>query len=181
MKNIIDKSTFLSLFILLICTHLSFGQSAIGKFEVEGEDVLLDFKEDDNRGIILSWVTKQDDVLDPEGGTLIYDANDKKVKYYMGGTVKKWEDLSVNTGLVDTSIQAGLVDERDPTIIGSQASTAKGALILEANDKAMVLPKMNSPHLNIKSPAAGTIVYDKVSKMLCVFNGKEWAFWKVDN
>ncbi|WP_026038864.1 hypothetical protein [Myroides injenensis] len=179
MIYLINKKTIVLIFSLFVGTHC-FAQSAVGKFEVEGEDVLLDFKQDDNRGIILSWVTNENVVVNPSGGTLIYDSNDKKVKYYRSGAFKKWEDLSVNSGEVDLSIQEGIEDKGDFTIIGDQSSTASGVLVLEANNKALVLPKMNDPHLNIKSPAAGTIVYDKKSKMICVFNGKEWAFWKVE-
>lgn len=177
----LNKKSFIFVASLLLTTMSSFAQTSVGKFDVTGPDVLLDFKDNDARGIVLSWVTKQADVKTPSAGTMIFDSNDKKVKYYKGGTSPKWEDLSINTGEVDTSIQNGLLDNRDATIIGNQASTASGALVLEANDKAMVLPRMASPHLNIKSPAAGTIVYDTISKMLCVFNGKEWAFWKVDD
>ncbi|MDM1404707.1 hypothetical protein HX039_11390 [Myroides marinus] len=180
MIHILNKQSLVLIFSVLLGTASSFGQTAVGKFEVEGPDVLLDFKENDARGIVLSWVTKEGDVKTPVGGTMIFDSNDKKVKYYIAGTSSKWEDLSVNTGEVDTSIQQGLVDDQAPTIIGDQSSTASGALILEADNKAMVLPRMASPHLNLKSPAAGTIVYDTVSKMLCVFNGKEWAFWKAE-
>ncbi|WP_267740194.1 hypothetical protein [Myroides injenensis] len=179
MIYLINKKTIVLIYSLFIGT-LCFSQSTIGKFEVEGEDVLLDFKQDDNRGIILSWVTGQDDVSNPSGGTLIYDSSDKKVKYFRSGVFNKWEDLSIHGGEVDLSIQEGIEDKGDFTIIGNQSSTSTGVLILESKSKAMVLPKMNSPHLNIKSPVAGTIAYDKTSKMLCVFNGIEWAFWKVE-
>lgn len=179
MRNEISKRTFFVFICLLFSIPTVFGQTAIGKDEVEGKDVILDFKPDDNRGIILSWVTKEDVVTSPVGGTMIFDSADKKVKYYKSGSSPGWFDLSINSGKVDLTIQNEETANYSPTVIGKDAATATGVLILEADNKAMVLPKSESPHLNIKSPAAGTIAYDKESKMLCVFNGEEWSFWKV--
>ena len=158
-------------------------QTAIGKKTTEGSDVLLDFKEGDNRGIILPWVTKESDVATPVGGTLIFDSNDKKVKYYQAGTSANWVDLSIKEGAVDTSIQqaSGESATHDPAVIGNRTTSASGVLVLESSNKAMVLPKMESPHLTILSPQAGTMAFDTKSKMLCIFNGSEWSFWKVNN
>lgn len=155
-------------------------QTAIGKKTVENNNVILDFKLNDNRGIILPWVTNENAVATPVGGTMIFDSNDKKIKYYKSGTNAEWVDLSINQGQVDTSIQNGLSETNKKTIIGAKTSDANGVLVLEANDKAMVLPKVSSPHLNIIKPASGTIVYDNVSRMMCLFNGTEWSFWKIE-
>ncbi len=180
MRNIISKQFFfigISFFFGMLAV---LGQTSVGTNEVEGKDVLLDFKQDDDRGIILSWVSKDAEVISPVGGTLIFDSNDKKVKYYKAGSSAGWVDLSINAGKVDVGTQKSLTEIDTSTILGDASSSASGVLVLEATDKSMVLPKSNSPHLNIKSPAAGTIAYDKVSKMLCVFNGEEWSFWKVE-
>lgn len=177
----INKQSIIMIFFCCFSFTSLFAQTAIGKNEVEGKDVILDFKEDDNRGMILSWVNKDSDIISPVGGTMIYDSNEKKVKYYRAGNTAGWVDLSINPGTVDLSIHESLAENYSPTIIGKDSSTAKGVLILEATDKAMVLPKSKSPHLNIKSPASGTIAYDTISKMLCVFNGEEWSFWKVED
>ncbi|WP_410879241.1 hypothetical protein [Myroides sp. DW712] len=158
-------------------------QTAIGKKTTEGPDVLLDFKDGDNRGIILPWVTNESDVTTPVGGTLIFDSNDKKVKYYQAGTSANWVDLSIKEGAVDTSIQqaTGEATTHDPAVIGNRTTSVSGVLVLESSNKAMVLPKMENPHLNILSPQAGTMAFDTISKMLCIFNGSEWSFWKVKN
>jgi len=173
----INKRLFLFLLFILIGST-AFGQTTIGKLVEEGPDVILDFKLNDNRGIILPWVKSQAIMTDVVGGTFIFDSNDKKIKYYKAGASPRWEDLSVNTGIVDVSIQADLTENNNKTIIGDQSSLVPGLLVLEADDKAMVLPKVVSPHLNMKSPKPGTIVYDTVSKMICLFNGVEWSFWK---
>lgn len=168
---------------LVVCLSIgtTWGQTAIGKKEVENATVLLDFKANDSRGIILPWVTKAQDVVTPVGGTVIFDSQDKKVKYYKGGTDAGWMDLSIHAGEVDLSIQQEATEDTNvtPTVIGSRTSSASGVLVLESTTKAMVLPKMESPHLNILSPQPGTMAFDTVSKMLCIFNGTEWSFWKV--
>ncbi|QQU04976.1 hypothetical protein [Myroides odoratus] len=181
MTNIINKSFVF--FILCSCLSITsaIGQTAIGKKMVEGSDVILDFKTNDNRGIILPWVTGAQQVTTPVGGTLIFDSSDKKVKYYKGGTESTWVDLSIQEGNVDLGMQQPFAEDATvtPSVLGSRTSTASGVLVLESNSKAMVLPKKESPHLNILSPKAGTMAFDTVSKMLCIFNGKEWSFWKV--
>ena len=65
------------------------------------------------------------------------------------------------------------------TIIGENPLDATpGILVLSDTDKAMVLPKVASPHLNIKNPTPGMMAYDTDSRQLCVFNGTVWTFWK---
>lgn len=182
MKNKIYTRWFFVLVFLGIGMMSGMAQTSIGKKTAEGTDVLLDFKEGEARGIILPWITKESDVATPVGGTLVFDANDKKVKYYKAGTGATWVDLSINPGEVDLSIQQAVGENAEvtPTVIGKRTSTASGVLVLESTTKAMVLPKMESPHLNILSPEAGTMAFDTKSKMLCIFNGTEWSFWKVN-
>ena len=130
-------------------------------------------------------------------GTLILDLSDKKIKYRKSGA---WEDLTgsptfplvvKNASNQDVTITAfaaidsSLQDDREEksnakAAIGTDAptDTTKGILVLTDTDKAMVLPKVASPHLNIKEPAAGMLVYDTVKKQVAVFNGTLWSFWK---
>jgi hypothetical protein len=130
-------------------------------------------------------------------GTVIFDLSDKKVKYRKAGV---WFDLTGNPvfpltvkndtnadvtytqfNTIDSSKQDGKREATDATaIIGSNPAnnTAPGILVLSDQDKAMVLPKVASPHLNIKNPAPGMIVFDTTKKQLAVFNGTVWSFWK---
>ncbi|CAA7193733.1 hypothetical protein [Chryseobacterium potabilaquae] len=88
--------------ILLLFFSMFFSQVAIGKTSVSNSSVSLEFG-NENRGVILPWVTSAASVLNAVDGTLIYDISDKKVKYLSSGT---WVDLSVDTtGVVDTSLQ----------------------------------------------------------------------------
>lgn len=162
----------------LITTALIPAQVAIGKTSVSNSSVSLEFG-NDNRGIVLPWVTSAAAVTGAVNGTFIYDISDKKVKFRNNGT---WVDLSVDTtGAVDTSLQNTKTEQSGAkVVIGANAATdtTPGILVLTDTDKVFVLPKVASPHLNIVNPAAGMMAYDTVKKQIAVFNGTVWSFWK---
>jgi hypothetical protein len=168
----------LTLLISINFTILIDGQVAIGKSAVTNSSVSLEFG-NGNRGMILPWVTSSTGVTGAVNGTVIYDITDKKVKYLKSGS---WFDLSVDaTGIVDTSLQDGKIEKTTAkTVIGTNSATdaTAGILVLSDTNKAMILPKVDSPHLNIINPASGMIVYDTKTKQLAVFNGNVWSFWK---
>ena len=173
------KNIFLTL-TLFFATALS-AQVAIGKTSISSPAVSLEFYDDaDNtRGIILPWVTSTSAVTGAVNGTLVYNTADRKiyVKYASG-----WRDLSVDTtGTVTTTLQDALSDlDTAKVLIGGDPATdtTPGILVLADTNKAMVLPKVASPHLNIVNPSPGMMVYDTTKKQLAVFNGTVWSFWK---
>ena len=176
MKNII-----ISMFTLF--TTCAFAQVAIGKASVSSPSVSLEFGTG-NKGILLPWVTGVSTVTGAVNGTLVYNTTDKKVyvKYASG-----WKDLSVDatgttvdpiTNVDGLTLQNSLNDLNTAKVsIGTPTSTP-GILVLEDTNKAMVLPKVASPHLTIINPAPGMMAYDTTSKQLAVFNGTVWSFWK---
>jgi len=169
MKNIF-------ILILILGSGLTLNaQMAIGKDNVEGSGI-VDFGTGVS-GIVLPWVTKipTGDALTP--GMLIYDAIQKKVMYYNGTA---WIDLSIRAGGTVNLLGQNAIPEgtTEGTVIGALSSPIKGVLVLETTDKALILPRVASPHLNIIKPMPGTICYDTVKKMMCIFNGSEWSFWK---
>ena len=168
------KKTFIILFsILATC---AFSQVAIGKPTVTNTSVSLEFGSE-NRGLLLPWVTSAASVTGAVDGTIIYDITDKKVKYLKAGS---WFDLS-DTGAVNTTLQDSLTEKSTAkAAIGKDGATdtTPGILVLTDSDKAMILPKVASPHLNIINPSAGMLVYDTTAKQLAVFNGTVWSFWK---
>ena len=161
-----------------------FSQVAIGKSSVTNPSVSLEFgnvvgNANTQRGIILPWVTSTASVAGAVTGTIIFDASDKKVKYYKDtDTSPIWFDLSVDTtGVVDTSLQDSLTDRANAKVsIGTPSSTL-GILVLEDNNKAMILPLVDK-YSSVVNPSPGMMVYDLSNDMLCVFNGKVWSFWK---
>jgi hypothetical protein len=160
---------------VLFLSTISVAQIAVGKTNVEGAG-LLDFGT--GKGLILPWVEAA--ASTDADGTLIFDTTDNKVKARINGA---WVDLSENSGTLNTAkankvSQHLLKTENDNNIIlGSTTPSANGILVLESTDKALILPKMASPHLNMVDPEPGTIVYDTDANLMCVFNGEEWTFW----
>jgi len=164
--------------VTLIFSSLNFAQVAIGKTFISNSSVSLEFG-DGNKGIILPWVTSAGAVTGAVDGTVIYDISDKKVKYRRSGG---WMDLSVDTtGAVNTVLQNSKIEITGAKmVIGTNGSidNTSGILILADTDKAMVLPKMDHPHLVIVNPAAGMMAYDTANHQLAVFNGTVWTFWR---
>ncbi|MFP3835615.1 hypothetical protein [Chryseobacterium sp. SIMBA_028] len=160
--------------IALFCAVLGKAQVAIGKSNVTNTSVSLEFETTENRGLILPYVEDKSGIS--QDGSIIYDTTDKKVKYLKSGS---WFDLSVdNTGNVNLSIQTSKTEKTGAKVsIGTQTST-NGILVLEDSNKAMILPKVASPHLNIINPSAGMLVYDTTARQLAVYNGTVWSFWK---
>ena len=179
MKNII-----ISMFTLF--TTCAFAQVAIGKASVTSPSVSLEFGTG-NKGILLPWVTGFSTVTGAVNGTLVYNTTDKKVyvKYASG-----WKDLSVDatgttvdplTSVDGLTLQNSITDLDNAKVqIGGDPATdtTPGILVLADTNKAMVLPKVASPHLNIVNPSPGMMVYDTTKKQLAVFNGTVWSFWK---
>lgn len=171
------------LFVLLCITISSFSlaQVAIGKDILTNSNVSLEFGSDvlEKKGMVLPWVTSSMAVIGAVDGTIIFDTTDYKVKYKKSGN---WFDLSVDdNGSANTNLQdakSDLVDSK--VVIGKDGATddTPGILVLSDVDKAMVLPLVYEPHLNIKNPTAGTMVYDTKNRQLVLYNGTNWSFWK---
>lgn len=175
---------------------------------VTNPSISLEFYDnaDNTKGLVLPWVSTvsnqpvaynattgagyqgmQGTVVD---GTIILDLSDKKVKYMRNGS---WSSLTGAVPLVSngntvnsfTTIDSSLQDDKKEgttakAAIGTNGATdtTAGILVLTDTNKAMVLPKVASPHLNIKNPTPGMMVYDTTKKQLAVYNGTVWSFWK---
>lgn len=173
MKKLIYLSAF-------IFSGSFYSQVAIGKTAVSNSSVSLEFGTA-NKGLVLPYVNSTVDV-EAKGavdGTFIYDTSDKKVKVRVNNA---WKDLSVDTtGKVDATIQNSKSEKQDAkVVIGQNAAsdTTPGILVLSDKNKAMILPKVASPHLNIINPASGMLVYDTTARQVAVYNGTVWTFWK---
>lgn len=169
MKNLL----FLVPFILTIPLA---GQVIIGtgKTLITNASVSLEFGKEP-KGLVLPWVLSQDDVIEPVPGTIIFDAKDKKVKVKL---ISLWKDLTVDTnGSVSTVLQDDFEEKLHAKVSIGTPSVVSGILVLEDQDKAMILPSVNS-YTEIMEPAPGMMVFDISRKMLCFFNGRVWSFWQ---
>lgn len=167
------------IFITTIMATLGWGfsqaQVAVGKNEITNASISLEFAETEARGLLLPWVDSQAAVADVENGTLVYDANDHKVKVkYATG----WKDLSIDeTGTLGTATQPATEKSNAQVRIGgTETDTTAGILVLADTDKAMILPKVADTD-EIINPAAGMMVYIESKALLAVFNGAVWTFW----
>jgi hypothetical protein len=156
-------------------------QIAMHKANVSNGSVSLEFDDSENRGMILPYVVDKSAIT--ENGTIIYDTADHKVKYLKDSGTNTWFDLSVDTtGTADLSIQGNDKPEQPGAKVSidtrSGNNSTAGIFVLADVDKAMILPKVASPHLNIINPSPGMMVYDTVKKQLAIYNGKVWTFWK---
>lgn len=159
--------------ILSLCAiHSVNAQSAIEK-KTAATSSILDFATGTTKGIILPAVETLPTT--PANGTFLLDKNDQKIKMYQNGA---WVDLSAIGNTTSVVPYSGSADNGKKTIIGNKTTAADGVLVLEATDKALVLPNVANPQLTVKSPYPGMMCYDTVSKSLAVFDGKLWNFWK---
>lgn len=161
----------------MLISFAAFSQVAIGKASVSNTAVSLEFGSQEARGIVLPYVTNAA-AVSPVEGSIIFDSNDKKVKFFNGS----WKDLTMLTnGTVDLAPQNALIENTAAKATVGTPTNTDGILVLEDTNKAMILPKVTNPHTAIKSPAAGMMVYDNTKKLLCIFNGTEWTYWKPEN
>ena len=133
---------------------------------------ILDFATGTTNGIILSAVTSLP--ANPANGTFVVNKADLQVKMRQNNTLVNMS----SPGDLSKVAQNSSPEVGNGVIIGSNTSSASGVLILEATDKALVLPRIASPQTNVRSPYPGMICYDTASKSVAVFDGKVWNFWR---
>ena len=159
---------------IIIALLLLFSTTAKAQIGIETTSVkssaLLQFPDGSSRGITLPQVQQ----AVGSSGTLVFDIDEKKVR------LKKdegWTDFSP-VGAALTINFSGRAESSAPTIMGATSSSAQGALILESSTKALVLPRVANPEQTMINPPAGTICFDTVCKMIAVYDGVQWSFWK---
>ena len=189
-----SKKYITSAFVFLAMISANAQVSIGGKQTVEGTATLLDFNSplttdtnattnNNTYGIILPAVDNLSKALPTattdrfnNNGTFLYDKSDGIVKMYEKDT---WVSIT-GTGDITKLVPNTSAETTDQhgAIIGASTSPAKGVLVLESPDKALVLPRIENPHTSVKSPYAGMMCYDTVSKSLAVFDGTNWNYLK---
>ncbi|MEG0927431.1 hypothetical protein [Chryseobacterium sp.] len=171
MKNIKN----ISITAALVVFNVSIAQVAIGKQVVNGTSTVLDFDNvsGNTKGLILPATSGL-----PTGalvnGTFVFDVTDNKVKVYENDIWKPLSDAGSSSAVfANNSAEVG-----KGVIIGAPSSTADGVLVLESQDKALILPQIATPHVNVKNPYPGMMCYDTTSKTLAIFDGAVWNYWK---
>ena len=182
---------------ILLLTALTAGfltasaQVGVERTNVRG-DGIMDFpgngtNEYANRGILLPKVANTANIAGA-GGALAFNIEEQRVEFYNAANGGEWLPLSAaKTGgavsgaehagsanrFADFTDAAGMLIEAGTT---SGEAVPEGVLVLESNNKALILPQVENAAL-LPSPKPGLICYDMYSKSIAVFNGTEWSFW----
>ncbi|WP_445716440.1 hypothetical protein [Flavobacterium sp.] len=159
--------------LILMVNSIMYSQVGIETTSIHA-DAILDFPIGQNKGIVLPMVEVLPTGAAASNGTFLIDKTDGKVKVRQNGI---WLNLTGTSSLSSYSVNPS-ADTFDGVIIGASSSSASGVLVLESTNKALMLPKVASPHLNIKSPYPGLMCYDTDKNSLAVFNGEGWYYWK---
>jgi hypothetical protein len=159
--------------VLMLLTNLAiYSQVGIETTSIH-TDALLDFPVGQNKGIVLPMVETLPTGAAASNGTFLIDKTDGRVKVRQNGV---WLNLTGTSSLSSYSVNPS-ADTFDGVIIGATSSSASGVLVLESTNKALMLPKVVSPHINIKSPYPGLMCYDTTKNAVAVFNGANWYYW----
>lgn len=184
MKNQIMKKLKYGFTIVILTSIAVRAQVAIGKTSVVNSSIILDFDNSDSnkKGLILSAVDNVNNALSTvstahNNGTFLFDKSDNKLKMYENNSWISLSDMTGNSSSIMANTTAE-ISSNSGVIIGSDTSAAKGVLVLESADKAMVLPWIQNPHINVKNPYPGMMCYDTSSRSLAVYDGSVWNYWK---
>ncbi len=171
------KNTFIIIAIFSLASFAS-AQVAIGKENINGTSTLLDFDDASTnfKGIILPALDATPTLTSVNNGTFLFDKSDNKIKMYENGIWVALSDAGDSTQIeTNNSVESA---SNQGVIIGATSSSAIGVLVLESEDKALILPKISNAHTTVKNPYPGMICYDTVSKKLAIFDGNFWNYWK---
>ena len=155
-----------------------------GKNNITNNSVLLEFEDgnDNVKGIIIPAVTDANVALsdnkEKSYGTFLFDKSDKVIKVYER---KGWKFLTESeTGDLSLIVSSTNPETAETVgmVIGNDTTDTKGVVVLNHDTKAMVLPKIANPHLNVKNPYPGMMCYDTEKQFLAIFNGQYWYYWK---
>lgn len=174
-------------FLTLIISNVLIAQMAIGKNSINGESTLLDFNTDqfNTRGIILPAVVTtptfeitENDINGnhPNNGTFIFDRSSKRFKMFENN---QWVLIGEREGNISALSPLRSTEEiGQGVIIGSDQTDAKGVFILESPNKAIILPHIADPHINVRNPFPGMICYDTSSNTMAFFDGINWNYYQ---
>lgn len=155
---------------LLGCSIQGMAQIAIGKSTVTNSSCLLEFGPE-VRGIRMPLVSNATAITTSQG-SMVFDTTTGSFRYFNGTS---WSTATAGgtTGGSPTGADSG-----NGVIIGANTTTATGgALIMEATNKALVLPQGNNVEYRILTPARGLMLWDTAKKAVAVYDGTKWTYF----
>jgi len=157
------KTRYIVPFFFLSCISTQ-AQVLIDRHLATSASVTLEFGTQ-TRGILLEPATLP---ASPSAGTIIFDDSTASLRYYNGSS---WSTAATG-GTINTVVDYTTTSQ---VIINSTFSSATGLFIIEATNRALVLPKLSNGLLAIKSPTPGLLYYDTLLKAMMVYNGNLWV------
>lgn len=146
-------------------------QTAIGKTTVTNPSCLLEFGTE-ARGIRLPLVVNTSTT--PSPGTIVFDTATGSLRTYNGS----WSAATAGGSTGGAPVGA---DSGGPVIIGANNTAATGAaLVLEASDKALVVPRVEKVVKTMQTPVKGLMVWDPTVSgggAIAVYNGVNWIYY----
>lgn len=141
-------------------------------------DGIMDFPESATKGILLPRVENTTETP-VAGGALAFNLTTQQVEVF--NPLIGWQAMTEASTTYITSLNSEYEDlnpESGVIISAGNFSTTPpvGVLVLESDDKALILPQVSDATL-LPSPEAGMIAYDMNTKSIAIFNGSVWSFW----
>lgn len=174
------KNIYYTVIVSALFSFITIESNAQVGIETDSPDVnsILDLSKAP-KGLVIPWVTTLP--TSPKRGTIIFDAtksNTPNFKYYNGAWVTLSGDGAVNLTIQNSynEISGGVAISPANALVANL--TPNGALDLQSNSKALMLPVISSPQTNLVNPSSGTIVYDSTDKTLMMFTGQVWEYYK---
>lgn len=151
-------------------------QVGIERSDVRG-DGIMDFPESATKGILLPRILDRTSVpVVP--GAMAFNLTSQQIEIYHPDS--GWESMAEPSVVLVEPLSAysELSPENGVIISAGNFSTTPpvGVLVLESDDKALILPQVPDVTL-LPSPEAGMIAYDMSMQSMAIFNGSVWNFW----
>ncbi|GEM53150.1 hypothetical protein EB1_29400 [Empedobacter brevis NBRC 14943 = ATCC 43319] len=206
-KNIVLLILLLSVSSIKVNAQIVIGDNS----NSSDNKALLSFTSE-NMGVILPIINSNTEAASTGNvvktpGTIYVSRADKQVKVYMAVSPQNSTGLLALTPTLPTTVTLPTANtsvestENAGVIIGSETTTQKGILVLESEEKTMVMPLIGTveqpPHKYVKNPYIGTIGFAETEnvlfpstkptkKLLWVFNGGnkstdgagQWHLWR---
>lgn len=155
-------------------SSINYAQVSFGRSDARGAS-LIDFGKGNINGIVLPY---HYNTVSPVEGTFRVNLNNSKIQYYDG---HNWIDLT-EQGSINVEVNTNeeiasnngiiITDKKDVT------NHPKGILVLESDHRTITLPHVDRPHQTIVDPPIGMMCYDSFNKVIAIFNGNNWSFYK---
>ena len=153
----------------LLLSSVSIAQVAINTDgSLPDNSAMLDVKST-NQGILLPRISasERDLIPSPATGLLLFNTTTNQIDFYNGSS---W--CQIDVAFVSSTIGA-LSSDGGISINSSDTPPANSSLLDVNNPTRGVLIPRTTPDL-ITNPAAGLIIYNTASDMVCYFNGSQW-------